>query len=153
MKLQVSIAGYAGNPVTLVGIYDDDNGVLVIAKQVAYREGKAGEDFALVSNLDLAETDYKFVEDDLKTAIQSYFTMKAQGMVDIVEGLQRFQPDNRIESDAIDAAGRKYRISPDIDCGQIGVLAMVCYVAKQRGIFSAIDAAKELADFTQIMTI
>lgn len=153
VKLQATIAGYAGNPATLVGMFDDETGVLVVAKQIKYRETRAGDDFVLVSNLELPSVDVRFGDADLKEAIQCYFTMRSQGVLDIVDELQRYQPDNRIESDAIDAQGRKYRISSEIDNGQLAVLALVCALNAQRPIRSAMSAADELADFYSVQTI
>lgn len=153
MKLQVSIAGYSGLPITLFGVIDDDTGVLVVAKQAqSFMEEKAAPDLALVSNLDLDDCDFKFSEDDLRSAIRDYFNGRSQGVIDLVDAVGRYDPHNRIERQGMDANGPKYAVSPDVDNGQIGVLALTCYWKRQQDIGSAMRAASELSEYA-IQTI
>jgi hypothetical protein len=147
-----SVAGFAGQPITLVGVLDDDTGVLVIAKQVSFSEAKL-PDFAMVSNLDLPEVDYRFIDADMKQAIAEFFAGQSQGMVDIVEAIGRYNPANKIEMQGVDANGPKYAVAPDVDNGQIAVLAMVRYANKQKAIGSAVRGMSELAEFYGIQTI
>lgn len=152
MKVQVTIAGFMGQPVTLACVIDDETGVLTVGKQVAYNEDRI-EGFAVVSNLDLADCDYLFTDKHLRGAIRSYFSRSGQDTIAIVPALARYQPDNKIERDAVDETGPRYRISPDIDNGQIAVLAAVAYADAQRPISAAMDAMQELSDFYSITTI
>lgn len=145
MLILCTIGGFQGQPVTLAGSYED--GLLIVAKQLKYREDKPSPEFAMVSNLDLPDIDYRFTDAHFADAIRAYYAWRAQQNLDLVDALSRYSPDNRIESDRVDETGRKYRINPDIDNGQIAVLAMVSYAQRQSGIGSAVDMAKEFADF------
>ena len=153
MKLQSSIAGFAGQPATLIGMFDEDTGVLVVAKHVKYRENRAADDFLLISNLELPALDCRFTDDDLKDAIQTFYTMKSQGTLDIPSTMQRYDPGNRIQQDKIETSGRKYLLHPDIDNGQVAVLALVSALIKQRPIIATLSAADELAEFYKVISI
>lgn len=154
MKILISICGYKGENTSLAALYDEDESVLVVQKRLsAYREDRPADDFALVSNIDLPQADFQFKDEMLADAIRAYYMMTAQGALVIESSLQRYQPDNRIDEDRIDENGRKYRVSPDIDNGQIGVLAAVAFIESQRGVCSALSAAQELAEDFRILTI
>lgn len=142
MKIQCTIAGFSGQPSTIIGNLDENTGVLVMVKEVTYREERIAPDFALVSNLDLKELDFRFDDKHLSDAIRSFYTRKAQMTLDIMTGLQRYDPESRIEREAVDESGRRYRVAPDIQNGQVAILAAVSLV-EHSGNFSA---AKEMAD-------
>lgn len=153
MRIVTIISGFSGQALTLASVFDEKTGVLVISKQLAYREDRPKPDFAIVSNLDLPACDFTFTEKHLREAIRSYFTRRSQGMLEIDSALGRYLPDNRIEQDGVDEGGRKFRIAPEIDNGQIAVLATVAFIEAQRPISAAINMADELADFYRVMTI
>lgn len=114
LKIQIVIAGYGGEPVTLVASLDN-NGILVVVKDIAYREEKVSHEFSLVSNLDLPQTDFRFDDKDLRNTIRSYFTRIAQETLILNNPVARFRPDNKIERDTVDERGQRYRIAPDIN--------------------------------------
>lgn len=152
MKIVCSIAGYQGPATSLACSYVEDDGVLVVLKQIEYREARP-EGFAMVSNLDLPALDFRFTEEHLKTAIQTYYTRMAQGLIDIDDAVVRYRPDNRIESSEITPMGRAYRIAPEIDNGQIGILAVCAFLDAQRGVAAAISMAADLADLYTVTSI
>lgn len=152
MKVQICIGGYQGPAITIGCVIDDKTGVLTVGKQYDFTE-KRMEGFALVTNLDLPDYDFLFTDDHLREAIRNYFRRVGQETIGIAPTLLRYQPDNRIERDAVDESGPRYRISPDIDNGQLAVLAAVAYAESQGKIQSAISAAHELSDFYGITTI
>lgn len=153
MKIQSTIAGFAGEPCTLVGSLDDRTGVLVIVKQIRYREERIDPSFALVTNLDLPELDLHFRDDHLSETIRVYYTRKAQMTMDLLPEVRRYEPDNKIEQESVDEGGRRYRIAPDIQNGQIAVLAAVALVQAQTGFKAAVEMADELSDFYRVETI
>lgn len=161
MNIQVSIGGFAAQATTIIGQLNERTGVLVLVKEVKYRETripqKSEQDpvFALVSNLDLPDLDFRFEDTHVRDAIRSYFTRKSQMTLDIVpdQGLQRHMPDMKIEMEKVDEGGRRYRVAPDITNGQIAILAAVAFVDRQQALPAAISMADELADFYRVQSI
>lgn len=137
-----------------MAIYDEDTGIFFVAKQITNRTDRAADDALLVSNMDLPVCDFRFTDDDFREAVSSYFDLTAMGTLNIHGDLQRHRPDNKIEVDRVDESGKKYRIAPDIDNGQIAVLAIAACAAKQRSITAAMDLHAELHDiYNDIVTI
>ena len=153
MRIQAVIGSYRDAPTTLLGLLDENTGVLVIAKQVPYGEEKLAPDMALVSNLDLESRDWRFTDDHIQEAIIRFFTRSAQGTISIPRDLTRIDPTSKIEMDNIDVTGRKYRLSPDIANAQIAVLAMVAYADKYSGISAALTAADEMLDIFKAFSV
>lgn len=143
LKIQTSIAGFAGRPVTLISVHDDETDILVVAKAVEYTESRIG-DCVMVSNLPLSSVEVMFSDDDLCAAIRHYYARKSRDLLDLDDSLLRYEPENRIESDGVDERGRKYRISPEIDNGQLAVLATVAFVEKNASVRSALDMADDI---------
>lgn len=150
MKIQTTIAGFKGEPKTLIGNLDERTGVLVMVKEVKHRESRIAPDMALVSNLALADLDFTFKDEHIRDTIRAYYTRKAQLTLDVMNEIRSCEPDNMIEQDAVDEGGRRYRISPDITNGQIAVLAAVAFVEHQTGFSAAISVANELAEFYRV---
>lgn len=153
MKIQSTIAGFTGAPTTLLGKLDTNTGVLVVVKEVAYREERIDPEFALVSNLDLPALDLRFGDENIRDAIRGYFTRAAQETIDLVAAVARHAPDHRIERDQVDEKGRRYRLAPDITNGQVAVLACVALIEQQSGFRAAVEMASELAEFYRAETI
>lgn len=152
-KIQVSIAGFQGQATTIIGAYNEDKGVLVIAKEVKYREERVADDFAVVANVELPVCDFTFTDKHLRDAIRAYYSRKAQGTLDLPQELLRYEPDNAIELQGVDEGGRRYQLRQEITNGQIAILAAVAFVESQKPIQAAISAAHELEDFYGITTI
>lgn len=153
MKIQSTIAGFAGQPVSLVASLDKKTGVIVVVKEIKFREERAKEDFVLVSNLDLPSLDLRFSDDLIRDSIRAYFTRKAQITLDLHDAVKRFAPDQKIEQDAVDEGGRRYRLSPDIQNGQVAILAIVALVEHQSGFSPAVNFANEMAEFYRVESI
>lgn len=153
MRILTVISGFAGQAISIASVLDEKTGVLVIAKQLAYREDRPATDFAVVSNLDLESCDFVFTDKHLKEAIRAYFTRRSQGLLELETALTRYLPDNRIEQDGVNETGRLFRIAGEIDNGQIAVLATVAFIEAQKPIVAAIDVADELAEFYRVTTI
>lgn len=150
MKIQSTIAGFKGEPKTLIGNLDERTGVLVVVKEVKHRENRIAPDFALVSNLALPELDFTFEDKHIRDTIRAYYTRKAQGTLDVLNEIRSCEPDNNIEQDAVDEGGRRYRINPDITNGQVAILAAVAFVEHQTGFSTAVSVANELAEFYRV---
>lgn len=146
MKIQISIAGFAGAATTLLATYKEETGILAIAKEVTFKETRQAG-CAVVSDLELPEVDYHFTDQDMRGAINAYFARNAQRLIALPDSLIRYQPDNKIEVDAVEATGRKYRIAGDISNGQVAVLAACAFLQAQNPINAAIAMMDDLADF------
>jgi len=153
MKIQSTIAGFHGQPVTIIGQLDDRSGILVLVKDVAYREERISDEFALVSNLDLPEVDFRFTDRHLADAIRAYYMRRAQRTLSVEDALRRFEPDNKIEGDSVDEGGRRYRIAGDIQNGQVAVLAAVALATGQATVAACVGMADELAEFYRVQSI
>lgn len=153
MKIQASIAGFGGEPASLLANLDANTGVLVIVKQIKFREERAAADLALVSNLDLPDLDYRFEDKHLRDTIRAYYTRKAQLTLDIMTDVKRHEPDNKIEQEAVDEGGRRYRVAPDITNGQMAVLAIIAMVETQSGFSAAVEMLDELAEMYRVQSI
>jgi len=132
---------------------DDMSGVLLAQKTIKYREERAIQDMALVTNMDLPDLDYRFLDRHLSEAIRSYFTRAGQGLLDIHKDLGRYDPKDKIEMDGVDEGGRRYRIHDEIDNGQMAILMAISFVDSQKTVSAAIDSMNELADFYTITSI
>lgn len=153
MRIQVNAAGYSGQSVTMLLFFDEKSGVLVADKTISFREPRAKADMALVTNLDLPDLDYRFLDKHLSEAIRSYFTRAGQGLLDIRKELGRYDPKDKIEMDGVDEGGRRYRIHDEIENGQMAVLMAISFIESQKPITSTISAMNELADFYTITSI
>lgn len=151
--IQASIAGFGGRPSTILAKYTADTGIVTIASERPFARERLAPGVALISNLDLPERDWHFSEEALGTGITAYFEATSQGYVILVEALNRYLPDNKIEKDTVDEKGRNFRIAPEIENGQVAVLAIVAYVAKNRAADEAISMMDSLASFYGITTI
>jgi hypothetical protein len=152
MKIQATIAGFKGERKTVLGNLVERTGVLIMAREVKYTEKRLAPDIAIVSNLDLADIDFRFTDKHIGEAIRVYYTRKAHLTLDVLNEIQNFDPGNMIEPDAVDEGGRRYRISPDITNGQVSVLAAVAFVEHQTGFKEAIGMANELSEFYRVQS-
>ncbi len=153
MKIQATIAGFKGAATTLIGLQDERTGVLVVYKEVKYREERIDPDFAVVSNLDLADMDFIFTDKLLGEAIRAFYTRRAQQTMKLESDVERYNPDNQIDSDSVTESGRNYRISGEIHNGQMAVLAMVAFFEQQKPITVAFEEMKDLTELYSIIKI
>ena len=153
MNIQVSIAGFADQPCTLIGVLDEQTGVLVIAKSIPFRENRADESMAFIANIDTKDLDWRFSDDHLRAGIGRYFARKDQDLLAIQDSVTRFIPDSRLEMDGVDEKGRNYRIASDITNGQIAVLAMVAYADRQTTMADCQSFCEQLSDIYKPFSI
>lgn len=148
MRIFISVSGFRGQSVTLAALHDSDTGMLVIAKQVAFRLTKPEANDALVCNASTNEADFIFTDDHIAEAIRDYYLMKGHGHISLADALARYEPDNKIEVDDINESGRKFRISNDIDNGQMAVLAAVAFIKQQEAIGDCMSAIADLSIYS-----
>lgn len=152
-RIQVTIGGYKGHGTTLIAGLDTGTGILVVMKQHKYSEKLIKSDMTMITNMDLDDADTVFTDKDIKSAVESYFTRCAQSTIVIKDEARRFTPDSKVETDTVTTTGRTYRISPDIDNGQMAVLALCAFVDKQKGVGGTIEALNELDSMYRILSI
>lgn len=146
---QATIAGYSGKPCTLFSAYDDDSSILVISVEADYRRERREGCMVITNDPDI-ERDLLVSEDNLRDAIEAYFSL-AQGValdgksskLAFMDKAQRANPANSIEKDGMDSSGQKYRISENISCAQIAALATCWYFSSR---FSTVQKMLNMAD-------
>lgn len=126
MMIQSCISGYGGKPATVYSLFDGATGILVVAKETELRKDRFDK-CVIVSNILLPAREAAFSEDNFKDAVDALYDMRGAGKLVVESAATRADPTARIESDAMDVNGRKFRIHPDITNGQIAVLAAVWY--------------------------
>jgi len=144
MKIQVSITGYAGDPISLIAAINPVTGVLAVNKMIKFREA-ADEGFAFVTNTRSRSYDSLFTEDNWEEAIRAFYVGEANQTLAIGEAAARFRP--RIELDGVGEKGQKYRLHEDLSNGEVAILALVYFQQRQDAITagtSAMDGWTEL---------
>lgn len=152
VKFQVSIAGYNGPATTLNCVIIAAENVLVIAEEHPLEETRR-DGFGMVSNLDLAAVDYRFTDQHMRDAINSFFVRDSQQTLDLVEKLARHAPHNAITKDGYDERGPRYRIAPDISNGQMAVLAACSFADVQSPVSKALSMMGDIAALYQLTSI
>jgi hypothetical protein len=148
IPLQATIGGMGAanaDGFTLYGELDLASGLLLIDMAEVVRPGllvprRTG--CAVLTN-DAAADDYDnlFTEQDLRDSISDYFNFAGRSLLMLEDPVSRFNPSSKIEADGIDERGRKFRVAPDINNGQIAVMAMCWFASRQSGV------AAQLATF------
>lgn len=153
MRLQATIGGFNGKPVTMTGYLDPDTGILAIVDSRQMTPGRIEPDYGVVSNMNLAECDQRFSDAELKDAIRQFFIAKDQGLIVLSEQAKRFDPEGRIEMQAVDESGAKYSIASGVENTQVAVLALAYLAAKQRDIGGVMDCIDSMTNLYAIQTI
>lgn len=152
LRIQCNIGGFQGGAVTILATLSDEN-MLVVAKQYTpFTQSRIKEEWALIGNTG-DDLDYTFTDKDFSDSIQAFFERKATDTIAIVDELQRFSPDNRLELDKVAESGRTYRLDQSIDNGQIAVLVLSLFAQKQARIKFANDLFDDIDDLYSITTI
>jgi hypothetical protein len=138
MKIQASISGYGMAPATVYSFYKVESDIVIVNKEVAYRTERFS-DAILIGDVGLAERDSLFGDSDFTDAIEEFF-VRANGKTLMIEDkAARCDPRQKLELDGMSDTGKRlYRVSPDITCGQVAVLATAWYVKKAQGISGAL---------------
>lgn len=148
--IRVNISGYKGAAASVFSAFDAQAGILSVARESPSIESDDRPGFLRISNqVTDPHRDALFVEDELSDAIRAYFDLRGCGRLILSEALRRHDPSNRIESDGVDERGTKYRISQDITCGQIAVLAACWYARRQSGV----ESTREMFSALRLITV
>lgn len=129
MKVQASIIGFTGKPITVLATVADDGGAIYVAKLVDYRKERV-LDSLLIANTMLEAVEFQFTEDMLGDAIAAFQQAKNGGLIKFSAEAQQADPSGAIEQDGITDAGRKMRIAAEIKNAQIATLAIALYATK-----------------------
>jgi len=150
MILCASIAGYGGKPTTLSAFFDHSTSILVIDKSVQYREERQDgeEDWAFITNVRCPAYDCMFLEEHLADAVSAFKTMEGADAVILGDEVAKFRP--RVESDGIDDKGQKWRLNPDMQNGEVAVLALIHFIERQRGLNNVLGGMDEIMDLISI---
>ncbi|HWX02385.1 hypothetical protein [Collimonas sp.] len=134
MKIQASISGYGMAPATVYSFYEAESDILLVSKETAFRTDRFS-DAILIGGVGLAERDCLFTDVDFMDAIEEFF-IRANGKTLMIDDkAARCDPRQKLEPDGMSDTGKRlYRVSPDITCGQVAVLATAWYVKKALGI-------------------
>jgi hypothetical protein len=139
MKIQASISGYGMAPATVYSFYEAESDILLVSKEAAYRADRFS-DAILIGGVALAERDCLFTDLDFMDAIEEFFIRSNGKTLMIDDKAARCDPRQKLEPDGMSDFGKRlYRVSPDITCGQVAVLATALYVKTALGIGSAME--------------
>ena len=152
IQFQATITGYGGRPCSLFSAYDPAARVLVVSAEAAYRAERREGCIVLTNDQDIAR-DGLFTNDNLMDAIEAFYSLKAGIASDgksarLVFGNRaaRANPEQSIERDSIDANGPKYRVNPEITCGQIAALATCLHAARSDTVERTVKLAESFRD-------
>jgi hypothetical protein len=151
IKMRVNISGFHGQAASLFCAYDPQTDILLAAKAADAYEVTARPGFLHVTNQSGDPVvDALFDNENMQEAIQAYFDMEAMGLLQFGDLAQRFNPQSKLERDGLDASGPKYRVAPDMSCGQVAVLVACHFARAQRGMSEAMSAFDEISSLTTI---
>ncbi|ABO60642.1 hypothetical protein LA345_39150 (plasmid) [Burkholderia vietnamiensis] len=144
IRVQAIISGYQGAAVNLLGALDPKTGLFIVAKEQGIDERSDGA--LVVSNSTrMEDRDRLFDEDKLQRAIQLFFSLKGQGLLELLAAVTKHDPATRIESDGMSERGTRYRLAPEMSNGNIAVLAMIEAADMALAANTTIDTADDIA--------
>ncbi len=149
-KIQSTFIGYGGKPCTLFSLLDSETNILVVSAEGGYRKERR-DGCVVITNDKGISRDRLFADDDIKAAINAFYSLKngiaedgRSSRLTFSERVQRANPESSIEKDGIDQSGPRYRIAENITCAQMATLATCLHAMKSSSIESALDMADEL---------
>lgn len=146
--LRVNIAGFSGEPVSLIGAFDHEDDLLLISDTKAYTDGDAPA-MLKVSNQQRDKFRDDLVGDEqMQDAISAYFEMDGLKLLVLGDRALRHNPANKIERDGVGEGGVRYRISPDITCAQVAVMFACLAATRQRSVTGALSIMDEISSFS-----
>lgn len=160
IQLQANISGFAGRPVTVLGAFSEDTGILMVARVIDTIPRRDG--CVVIDTSPRADRDSLFEYGDLKDAITAYYDLKGTVAEDgqsaclrFSEHAMRADPAGGIERDGVDVTGPIYRISPDASNAQVGALALCRYARQYGAVADTLTMADELGRLLsgQVVTI
>lgn len=145
VRIQAAITGYGGKAANLLGALDMGSGLFIVAKELAQEERTDGA--IVVSNDPRSERrDSLFDEEKLQNSIRLFFRAQANGMIELLPGVTKFDPSHKIEASGLDEKGSRYRLSPDVSNGNVAVLALMDAADRAYKAQAATDFSTELAE-------
>lgn len=152
--MQVTIGGMSSGAATggevLFGELDVCTGVLLIDAAKPLRAGvneqRVNGCAVATNNPRSPDYDALFQDADIRDAIDDYFTFSGRGLLVLDDAVARYNPALKIEADGIDERGRRHRIAPDMSDGQMAVIVMCWFAARQAGFSRQLEAFDELGD-------
>lgn len=147
VPMRINVAGFKGEPVSMMGAYDPGSDMLLIRESRAL-ETVARPKFLHVTNIPGQPVcDTFFEERDIGAAITAFFMLQTQGLIRLDTKAMRFDPANKIERDGMDDSGIKYRTAPDISNGQVAIILAAYATTRQRAVAAILEDADELMSF------
>ncbi len=150
-KIQSTFIGYGGKPCTIFSLLDSETNILVVSAEGEYRKARRDDHIVVITNDKGIPRDRLFADDDIKDAINAFYSLKngiaedgRSSRLTFSERAQRANPESSIEKDGIDQSGPRYRIAENITCTQMATLATCLHAMKSSSIESALDMADEL---------
>ncbi|WP_043345139.1 hypothetical protein [Cupriavidus basilensis] len=144
--IQASITGFEGEPRTVYSLYDLDTGLLVVNKEVAFREDRFGG-CVIVSNAELPAREALFTVDHFPEAIEAFFELSRGKQIHIEDKASRSNPTHCIQDDGLSTnGGRTYRINPNTLNCQVAVMATCWYVKRSRTLNKVVNMADRLLE-------
>lgn len=145
IRVQAIISGYQGQAVNLIGAMHTEKGLFIIAKEQALGERTDGA-LIVSNNARLDGRDRLFDEDKLQRAIRLYFSLKGQGLLELLPAVMKHDPGNRIEADGMNERGTRYRLSPEITNGSVAILAMLEAADLAQAADTTSETASDIVD-------
>jgi hypothetical protein len=153
VKIMCSIGGFTGQPITLLAGYDQSTGLLLVTSEVPFKNERR-DGFAFLTNSAFAESrDGLFSDANFEEAMMRFRELRAAGLLDLAEKLRKHDPDARIDVRDVTDGGRTYRVSAEISNGQVAVLALTWFAARQRAISAAESMTSDLLGYFDCETI
>lgn len=144
VRIRANAAGFGGTPISLYAMFDTSTEVLVVAKDGAYDPSDRSGFLRLTTRESDACHDAVYREEDVRESIAAFFDLDAMNLVQFGEGLNRWHPKNKIETDGVDEHGVKYRFAADIANGHVAVLMIALWATRQRQMAGAAEFMDDL---------
>lgn len=146
VNFRINIAGFAGSAITLFAAYSFDKDLLLVAKEAPEYEGGARDGFLKITNQarDGAYDALFNADVEMADAIKSFFDFEGMHRLTLSQAVQRHGPGTKIERDGFSDTGQKYRIAPDMSCGQVAVMVACLMADRQRGVAAAESFAMDM---------
>lgn len=149
IQIQANIAGYGGRPATVLAAFDEQTGVLVVARAIERIPRREG--CLLIESDRRADRDALFEAGHLREGIEAYYGLKGRKAADGRGEALRFselamlaEPSSCIESDGVDMSGPVYRVAPGATNAMVAALAVCRHAERSGTVQDAVDMADQL---------
>lgn len=148
--IQVNISGFSGKPQSLFSVYNNDSGVLAVAKLTDFKPDRVAGCF-VIGNDPRYSFDMLFDVLQFNAAVDAYYSLKSSLASDHLSPRLAFgdnamiaDPVNAIQHDGYGDNGAKYRFD-SITNAQACALATCFWAIKASNIESAIESQDDWA--------